>query len=66
MSLKDQSYVIVVGKYKGMDYVESYNFGSIDFSDLVARLEDMRKHGAIDRVDAPPQFRVNIKKAWQV
>lgn len=49
-----------------MDYVESYNFGSIDFSDLVARLEDMRKHGAIDRVDAPPQFRVNIKKAWQV
>lgn len=56
------NHIIVVGQYKGIDYVQSYCVDSRDFSHFVDILRGMRRYGSVKYVDAIPQFRAVIKR----
>jgi hypothetical protein len=49
--------IIIVGRYKGRDFVECYNVDNIEH--LVRQLRDMQETHRRHIVDAPPEF-----KAW--
>lgn len=49
--------VIVVGRYKGADYVQTYRLRADDLDFLIGKLREMERHGALRRLDCPPQYR---------
>lgn len=57
VGFKTASHVIVVGRYKDADYVQTYCLDTYDLAVLIDQLRQMERHGAVRRVDAPPQFR---------
>lgn len=56
VGFKSASHVIVVGRYKNADYVQTYALDTPDLAALIDQLRQMERHGAVRRVDAPPQF----------
>lgn len=54
--------VVMVGRYKGNDFVEIYQILPEDFSSLVDHLRHASKYAKVNRVDAPFQLREYIKK----
>jgi hypothetical protein len=64
-SRRDESYMILIGQYKGTDYVECFNIGRPELHNMIHRMKEQRKHGGLGRVDAPPMFRAVIKEEWQ-
>lgn len=63
VNFNEPNYVIVIGRYQKVDYIQTYSLGNTDFSQLVDHLKGMRKHGQIRRVDAPPQFRAVFERS---
>lgn len=61
---KDRSWVVVVGRFKGSDYVQTYDLGHADFEHLVRQIQAMRKSGAATYVDSPPQMRAVFEREW--
>lgn len=58
------NYVIVVGRYKNNDYVETFLFNSDSLAEIIEQLKHMRKYGRVDRVDCPPTMR-HIIPRWE-
>ncbi len=56
------NHVIVVGRYKNADYVQTYNIHTDDFSAFVDQLRNMERYGKVRRVDAPPTFRAAFSR----
>ena len=54
--------VILVGKYRGQDFIECYNCPSAPFAFTVRQMQSFRRDGIIDVVDAPPELRAFIKR----
>jgi hypothetical protein len=54
---KSENQIIVVGRYRDRDYVQTYSVNGGDFKALIEQLRDMQKYGHIGRIDAPPQMR---------
>ena len=54
---KSENQIIVVGRYKNRDYVQTYSVCSGDFHALIQQLRDMERYGHISRIDAPPAMR---------
>lgn len=53
--------VIVIGRYNGRDYIQTYSIHADSFVGLVRQLKDMeREYGNIKRVDAVPMMRAVI------
>ncbi len=50
----DPNNIILIGRYNGMDYVQTYTIHDDDFSRLVTISRDMGKYANRRRVDAPP------------
>jgi hypothetical protein len=59
---REMSSVIVVGRYRGVDYVQSFHMPERELGHLVDRLRDMERHGVTRRMDSPPQFRAVVKR----
>ena len=57
VGFRDANHVIVVGRYRNADYVQTYTLNAPDLSSLIADLRQMEKHGIVRRLDAPPVFR---------
>ena len=57
VGFRSMNHVIVVGRYKGADYVQTYTLDTPDIAALIDQLRQMERHGAVRRVDAPPPFR---------
>lgn len=55
--LREPNYVIVVGRYKNVDYIQTYSVASDELCDLVGMLKKMERHARVRVVDAPPQMR---------
>lgn len=51
------NYVIVVGRFKGRDYIQTHRVQSTDLANLIEQLRAMEKFGTVRRVDAPPIIR---------
>ncbi|MBK9309165.1 MAG: hypothetical protein IPN12_00190 [Rhodocyclaceae bacterium] len=62
VEFKSASHVIVVGRYKNADYVQTYALDTPDFSALIDRLRDMQRYGQVQRIDAPPIFRAAFER----
>lgn len=59
---KDPNYVIMVGRYKNVDYVQTYSFAACDFEALIKYCNSIKKQGVIKVVDAPPIFRAVVSR----
>lgn len=57
-----RSHVVLVGRYNGRDYVESFSLDDREFSNMVCRLREMERYAFVNRVDAPPTFRGVFEK----
>lgn len=62
VGFKSASHVIVVGRYKDADYVQTYALDTPDLAALIDQLRQMERHGVVRRVDAPPQFRAVFER----
>ena len=62
VGFKSASHVIVVGRYKNADYVQTYALDTLDLAALIYQLRQMDRHGAVRRIDAPPQFRAVFER----
>jgi len=56
------SHVIVVGRYRNVDYVQTYALNTPDLATLIEQLQQMERYGVVRRVDAPPQFRAVFER----
>lgn len=63
VNFNEPNYVIVIGRYQKVDYIQTYSLRHTDFSQLVDPLKEMGKHGQIRRLDAPPQFRAVFERS---
>lgn len=54
---KSENQIIVIGRYKNRDYVQTYCVHGNDFMQLVDQLRGMQKHGHIGRIDSPPRMK---------
>jgi hypothetical protein len=62
VGFKNESHVIVMGRYKNADYVQSYALNTPDFAALIDQLRNMKRHGTVRWTDAPPQFRAVFER----
>ena len=62
VGFKSANHVIVVGRYKNADYVQSYSLDTPDLTALIEQLRQMERHGAVKRMDAPPAFRAVFER----
>jgi len=56
VGFKSASHVIVVGRYKNADYIQSFEMREPDLAVLIDRLREQSRYGVVRRVDAPPAF----------
>lgn len=66
VGFKDACYVIVVGRYKGADYVQTFSINTPDMASLIEQLKQMERYGEVKRVDAPPQFRAVFQREFDL
>ena len=58
----DTSYIVVMGRYKNRDYVQTFYVPGGDFESLVERLKEMTKFGIVRKVDCPPLMRAVFER----
>lgn len=59
-NFNDASHVIVIGRYKNADYVQTFKIDASSLGGLIEQLRAHERHGSVKRVDVPPQFRAVI------
>ena len=65
MTGRDPSFVILVGRYRNRDYVQTFHLPSEDFGGLVDKCVHMsRKLGRWGRLDAPPVFHAAFERGF--
>ena len=65
MTGRDPSFVILVGRYRNRDYVQTFYLPSEDFGGLVDQCVHMsRKLGRWGRLDAPPIFHAAFEREF--
>lgn len=62
VGFREASHVIVIGRYRGNDYIQSYTLNETDLDGLIRHLREMEKFGNIRRIDAPPMFKAAFKR----
>lgn len=62
VGFKSANHVVVVGRYRNADYVQTYVLDTQDLSGLIEQLRHMEKHGVVRRVDGPPVFRAVFER----
>lgn len=56
----DNNWAIMVGKYKGRDYVQTFTMNGEDFRNILDHLKALSAHGVVRMVDAPPGVKAVI------
>ena len=59
---KSASHVIVIGRYRNADYVQTYELNTPDMKVLIDQLRQMERYGDIIRVDGPPVLRAVFER----
>lgn len=58
----DSGTIIVIGKYKNGDYVQTYKINPDYFNEFIERLKYLKGRGNIGIIDAPPSLKQFITK----
>lgn len=66
VGFKTATHVIVVGRYKGADYVQTYSVDPKDLTHLIDLLRRMERYGAVRRIDGPPVVRAVFEREVHV
>lgn len=61
-SMCNQNHVIVVGRYRNMDYIEVFTIAPGEFEHIICTLRHMERFGTVRRIDAPIAFRAIIER----
>lgn len=61
---KGGSYVILMGHYRGRDYIQSHRVNSDDFIGLIQQLKQMEKYGEVCYVDEIPNV-LSVRDAME-
>lgn len=61
-SRKEDSWVILVGRFKGQDYVQTFSMNSENFDGMIQICREMQKTAVLRRCDAPPIFRSVLER----
>lgn len=64
INIKDHNHIIVVGRYKNRDYVQTFTVRGDELNHLVETLKQMERHGVVRQIDAPPQFKAVFDRGW--
>ena len=56
----DPNTVIVIGRYRGGDFIQTYQLHSGDLVTMVDQLREMERYGHLGRVDAPPVLKAFV------
>ena len=59
---RETNSIIVIGRYKGRDYIQTFVFPPDAFHDVVDRLRNMQNLHTINVVDAPPTLKRTITR----
>ncbi len=59
--MADATQVIVIGKYRGRDYVNTFTLKELAINDLVERLTHMSRYANIGRIDTPLNVDATLK-----
>ena len=62
LGFRDPSYVIVVGRYRHVDYVQVFQLETNELESVIDILESMRKNGRLLRIDAPPAMKMIVER----
>lgn len=63
---KDPNHIIIVGRYKNVDIVQTFSIHGQDLDYLMNLLKDMERHARVKFVDAPPEIRAVMKRNFIV
>ena len=64
VGFKSASHVIVVGRYKNTDYVQTYTLDMPDLASLIGQLKQMELCGVVRRLDGPPMLRAVFEREF--
>ena len=62
---RGQSYAIMVGRYRNVDYVECFGLGDGDFNEMVERLRSRARYTSLSKVDVPMNFHAVFKREFE-
>jgi hypothetical protein len=62
VNFKSANHVIVIGRYRNSDYVQTYSIPEKDLFNIIAELKEMEKYGNAKRIDAPPIFKAVFER----
>lgn len=62
VGFRSANHVIVVGRYRNADYIQSFEMREPDMAVLIDRLREQSRYGAVRKVDAPPTFRAVFER----
>jgi len=55
------SQIIMIGRYNGADYIQTYRILDDDFGGMLRQLTEMERYAYVDKVDAVPMMRQVIR-----
>lgn len=62
IGFKGANHVIVVGRYKGQDYIQTYDIRNTDLGEFIHILKRMEQYGEVARVDSPPNIKASFMR----
>ena len=65
VGIRGDTYAILIGRYHGVDYVETFALRETDLGDLVPQMRSLQRYATLRRVDCPPQFRSTVRSAFK-
>lgn len=66
VGFRNGNHVIVIGRYKNTDYVQTHSLRDNDVGAIIEQLRMMERYGAVTRVDAPPNIRGAFSREFRI
>ena len=65
VGLRDASHVIVIGRYNGRDYVQTFDVPETELRFLIDNLRHLARTATIRRVDGPPHVKAVFEREFE-
>jgi len=62
VGFRSASHVIVIGRYRNADYIQTFEMDTPSLDGLIEQLRERERYGSVKRVDAPPLFRAVFER----
>ncbi len=62
INMRAPNQIIVVGRYKGLDYVEVFSILDSGVDEIVDHLRSLQRYAGMDKIDAPISLRAVVRQ----